>query len=126
MSGNRHERLTTSSTELTQQMAKGTVRIGISGWRYPPWRGVFYPSGLRLADELHYASRSFPTIELNGSFYSLQRPKSYRTWHDVTPKRFVFAVKGGRFITHFKRLKNARQALANFFASGVLELGEKL
>jgi uncharacterized protein YecE (DUF72 family) len=102
------------------------VRVGISGWRYPPWRGVFYPEGLRQKDELAYASRAFPSVELNGSFYSLQRPESYRDWYDATPEDFVFAVKGGRFITHMKRLRNVETALANFFASGLLCLGEKL
>ena len=100
--------------------------IGISGWKYPPWRGVFYPAGLRQAAELSFASRAFPTIELNGSFYSLQRPQSYRAWHDATPDDFVFAVKGGRYITHMKRLRDVKPALANFFASGLLCLGRKL
>jgi uncharacterized protein YecE (DUF72 family) len=99
--------------------------IGISGWKYPPWRGVFYPAGLRQADELSFASRAFPTIELNGSFYSLQRPQSYRAWHDATPEDFVFAIKGGRYITHMKRLRDVKPALANFFASGLLCLGKK-
>jgi uncharacterized protein YecE (DUF72 family) len=103
-----------------------TVRIGISGWRYPPWRGVFYPPGLPQARELHYASRRFDTIEINGSFYSLQRPSSYRRWYDDTPDDFVFAVKGGRFLTHNKKLRDCRAPLANFFASGVLALEEKL
>jgi uncharacterized protein YecE (DUF72 family) len=104
----------------------GAVRIGISGWRYAPWRGVFYPPDLRQRDELAFASRMLPTIELNGSFYSLQRPESYGAWHDETPADFVFAVKGSRYITHMLKLKNAEGALANFFASGVLRLGEKL
>lgn len=103
-----------------------SIRVGISGWRYPPWRGVFYPEQLRQKDELAYASRAFPSIELNGSFYSLQRPESYRAWHDATPENFVFSVKGGRFITHMKRLRDVDTALANFFASGLLCLGEKL
>jgi uncharacterized protein YecE (DUF72 family) len=102
------------------------VRVGISGWTYPPWRGVFYPPGLRQADELTFASRAFPSIEINGSFYSLMRPDSYRAWYDATPASFVFAVKGGRYLTHMLRLRNARAGLANFFASGVLCLGEKL
>jgi uncharacterized protein YecE (DUF72 family) len=102
------------------------ARIGISGWKYPPWRGVFYPEGLRQAAELSFASRAFSTIELNGSFYSLQRPQSYRAWHDATPDDFVFAVKGGRYITHMKRLRDVNSALANFFASGLLCLGRKL
>lgn len=102
------------------------ARVGISGWTYPPWRGVFYPPGLRQADELAFASRTFPSIELNGSFYSLMRPQSYRAWRAAVPEDFVFAVKGGRFITHMKRLKGVETALANFFASGLLCLGEKL
>ncbi|HET9836143.1 MAG TPA: DUF72 domain-containing protein [Rhodanobacteraceae bacterium] len=104
-------------------MAK--IRIGISGWRYPPWRGVFYPKDLVQRDELHYASRRFPSIELNGSFYSLQRPQSYARWYEDTPRGFVFAVKGPRFITHVRRLREIEKPLANFFASGVFELREK-
>jgi uncharacterized protein YecE (DUF72 family) len=103
-----------------------SVRIGISGWRYAPWRGVFYPKGLRQADELRYAAERFDSIELNGSFYSLQRPEYYAAWRDATPEGFVFAVKGSRFITHMKRLRDVEGASANFWASGVLELEDKL
>jgi uncharacterized protein YecE (DUF72 family) len=106
--------------------AAGVVRIGISGWRYPPWRGVFYPPALPQRDELAYASRRMATIEINGSFYSLQRPESYASWHDETPPAFVFSVKGGRFITHMLKLRNVEAALANFFASGVANLRGKL
>lgn len=102
------------------------ARVGISGWRYAPWRGEFYPPGLVQRDELRYAAERLSSIELNGSFYSLQRPSSYEHWRDETPPDFVFAVKGGRFITHMLSLRNARVALANFFASGVLALGPKL
>lgn len=102
------------------------VRIGISGWRYTPWRGVFYPKELPQRLELHYASRVLPTIEINGSFYSLQYPDSYRRWCEDTPAEFVFAVKGPRFITHMKRLKDVEVPLANFFASGVFNLERKL
>ncbi len=105
---------------------KGIVRIGISGWRYEPWRGVFYPNDLPQRDELAYASRRFPTIEINGSFYSLQRPEYYASWHDETPPDFVFSVKGPRFVTHMLKLRNAELALANFFASGVANLRDKL
>jgi len=108
------------------ELATPRARIGISGWTYAPWRKVFYPPGLRQADELAFASREFPTIEINGSFYSLMRPESYRAWHDRVPDDFVFAVKGGRFITHMLRLRNVKTALANFFASGLLCLGHKL
>jgi uncharacterized protein YecE (DUF72 family) len=104
----------------------GNVRIGISGWRYEPWRGVFYPEKLRQKDELAYASSKFPTIEINGTFYSLQRPDYFAQWYDETPPDFQFAVKGGRYITHIRRLKEIEAPLANFFASGVLRLQEKL
>jgi len=102
------------------------VRIGISGWRYPPWRGVFYPPGLPQRRELEHASRAMTSVEINGSFYSLQRPESYQSWRAETPDDFVFAVKGGRFITHMKKLSDVETPLANFFASGVLALGDKL
>src|SRR5688500_6476504 len=106
--------------------ARGDIRSGISGWRYEPWRGVFYPKGLAQHRELQFASRQVPTIEINGSFYSLQRPESYRAWHDATPDGFVFAVKGPRYITHMLRLKGIERPLANFFASGLFALGSKL
>jgi uncharacterized protein YecE (DUF72 family) len=102
------------------------TRIGISGWRYEPWRGIFYPSDLAQRLELNYASRAFPTIEINGSFYSLQTPASYAAWRDDTPDDFVFSVKGPRYITHILRLKNIVRPMANFFASGIFELGPKL
>jgi len=102
------------------------VRIGISGWRYPPWRGVFYPPGLPQAHELRWASERFRSVEINGSFYSLQRPDSYQAWYEATPDDFIFAVKGSRFISHMKRLADAERPLANFFASGLLRLREKL
>jgi uncharacterized protein YecE (DUF72 family) len=102
------------------------IRIGISGWRYEPWRGVFYPPKLRQDDELHFASHTLGSIEINGSFYSLQRPESYAGWFEQTPGDFVFSVKGPRFITHVKRLKEVEMPLANFLASGVLRLGHKL
>lgn len=103
-----------------------TIRIGISGWTYAPWRGVFYPKDLPHKRELEYASRMLNSIEINGSFYSLQRPSSYQKWYEQTPEGFVFSVKGPRFITHMRRLKEIEQPLANFFASGVLGLKEKL
>jgi len=102
------------------------VRIGISGWRYDEWRGIFYPEGLPQHRELEFASHQLPTIEINGSFYSLQLPESYRAWHDATPEDFVFAVKGPRYITHMLRLNDVEQPLANFFASGPFALGSKL
>lgn len=104
----------------------GAVRVGTSGWSYPRWRGDFYPSGLPHRLELAYAAERMTSVEVNGSFYSLQRPSSYRHWREQTPDDFVFAVKGGRFITHLKRLVGVETALANFFASGVLALGPQL
>ncbi|TFZ00945.1 DUF72 domain-containing protein [Ramlibacter henchirensis] len=104
----------------------GKVFIGVSGWRYEPWRGNFYPRGLAQSKELWHAARHFNSIELNGSFYSLQRPSSYAMWAEQTPPGFVFAVKGGRFITHMLKLRNIEAAMGNFFASGLFALGDKL
>jgi uncharacterized protein YecE (DUF72 family) len=104
----------------------GEIRIGISGWNYGGWRGTFYPRELRHADELSFASRQVDTIEINGTHYSLQRPESFAKWYAETPPGFIFAVKGSRFITHLKRLREIEIPLANFFASGVLRLEEKL
>lgn len=104
----------------------GRIRVGISGWRYASWRGDFYPVGLPQRSELTYAASVLDTIELNGPFYSLQRPTSYQRWYDQTPDDFVFAVKGGRYITHLKRLRDVETALANFFASGPALLRQKL
>jgi uncharacterized protein YecE (DUF72 family) len=102
------------------------VRIGISGWRYEPWRGVFYPKTLPHRRELEFAARHFPTLEINGSFYSLQRPEYYEQWYAESPPGFVYAVKGSRYITHMLRLKNIEKPLANFYASGILNLKDKL
>ena len=107
-------------------MAAGVVYIGLSGWRYAPWRGVFYPPDLPQRAELAYASRKHPTIEINGSFYSLQRPEFYARWYAETPSGFVFSVKGPRYVTHMLRLNEVDAAVANFFASGVANLADKL
>jgi uncharacterized protein YecE (DUF72 family) len=104
----------------------GKIHIGISGWRYKGWRGVFYPEKLAQRRELEFASRKFDSIELNGSFYSLQRPDSFSRWYAETPPDFTFAVKGSRYITHMLRLRNVEGPLANFFAQGILRLGTKL
>jgi len=104
----------------------GKVHIGISGWRYKGWRGVFYPEKLPQRKELEFASRRFDTIELNGSFYSLQRPESFSRWHAETPQDFTFSVKGSRYITHMRRLRDVEAPLANFFAQGLLRFGAKL
>ncbi|MFH5824140.1 DUF72 domain-containing protein [Georgenia sp. AZ-5] len=102
------------------------VRVGISGWRYAPWRGSFYPRGLPQRRELEFVAARMASVEINGSFYSLQRPARYRAWYGQTPPDFVFAVKGGRFITHLKKLVDVGTPLANFFASGPLALEDKL
>jgi uncharacterized protein YecE (DUF72 family) len=104
----------------------GDIRIGISGWRYKPWRGVFYPKGLPQKRELPFAAEHFRSIEINGTFYSLQIPSSFEHWAAETPNDFVFAVKGPRYITHMLKLKNVDAALSNFFASGIFRLGKKL
>jgi uncharacterized protein YecE (DUF72 family) len=102
------------------------IRIGISGWRYKGWRGVFYPQKLPQKRELEYAAGIFRSVEINGTFYSLQRPENFSAWATATPDDFVFAVKGPRFITHMKRLKDVEIPLANFLASGIFRLGRKL
>ncbi|HCJ30703.1 MAG TPA: DUF72 domain-containing protein [Pseudomonas sp.] len=102
------------------------IHIGISGWRYAPWRGDFYPKGLTQKNELKFASRAVSSIEINGSFYSLQRPELYTAWYDETPKGFVFSVKAPRYITHILRLRDVEKPIANFLASGVLALKDKL
>ena len=107
-------------------MPRADIRIGISGWTYKPWRGSFYPRGLRQKDELTYAAGIFGAIEINGTFYGLQRPEAFARWAEATPEDFVFAVKGSRYITHLRRLRDARIPLANFLASGPLRLGGKL
>jgi uncharacterized protein YecE (DUF72 family) len=102
------------------------MRIGLSGWSYDGWDGSFYPVGLPDRRRLAYASRRFNSLEVNGSFYGLLTPETYRRWYDDTPRGFRFAVKGSRFITHNKKLKNVETPLANYFASGLLLLREKL
>jgi uncharacterized protein YecE (DUF72 family) len=102
------------------------IRIGISGWRYEPWRGVFYPTGLPQRRELEFAAHHFPTVEINGSFYSLQRPEYYEEWYRESPAGFVYSLKGSRYITHMLKLRNVEKPLANFLASGILNLKDKL
>jgi len=104
----------------------GKIRVGVSGWSYDRWRGDFYPEDLPRKRWLHWISRRFDTLEANGSFYSLQTPSTYQSWYDETPRSHRIALKGSRFITHNKKLGDVRIALANFLASGVLALREKL
>ncbi len=100
--------------------------VGISGWTYPDWRGHFYPKGLTQKKELEYCSRQMNSVEINGTFYAIQKPASFHKWYSETPEDFVFAVKANRYLTHIRRLKDAETPLANFLASGVLSLKEKL
>jgi uncharacterized protein YecE (DUF72 family) len=106
----------------------GEIRIGISGWRYKGWRNSFYPRGLKQASELPFAAALFPSIEINGTHYSLQSLESWQHWYAQTPPDFVFSVKGARYLTHLLRFRgdSARVACANFFAQGLLSLNEKL
>lgn len=112
---------------MTKKTAKaGTIRVGIGGWTFEPWRGVFYPPKLAQSKELTYASRHVTAIEINGTYYGSQKPESFRKWHDETPADFVFSVKGPRFATNRKVLGEAGESIARFYASGVAELGPKL
>jgi uncharacterized protein YecE (DUF72 family) len=104
----------------------GELRVGVSGWAYREWKEVFYPKGLARREELAYASAHVNSLEINGTFYSLQTPKTFEKWFDDTPDDFVFALKGSKFITHQKKLLDSEIPLANYFASGVLLLGKKL
>ena len=98
-----------SKEPLGEASQAGTIRIGISGWRYAGWRGHFYPKGLAQRRELGFAAKTFSSVAINGTFYSLQRPSSFQRWASETPSDFVFAVKGGRFITHMKKLVGVRR-----------------
>jgi len=104
----------------------GEIRIGISGWHYAPWRGVFYPEGLPAHAQLAFAAERFRSIEVNGTFYRLQRPEDFERWDSQTPANFVFALKGPRYITHMLKMRRLTAPLANFLASGPLRLGAKL
>ena len=115
-----------SQTNQRNVTTSHKIRIGISGWRYVGWRGRFYPKNLPQNRELEFAAKTFNSVEINGTFYSLQLPSSYRQWYNTAPRGFLFAVKGPRFITHMKRLRDSERPLANFFASGLLALREKL
>ena len=104
----------------------GAIRAGFGGWTFAPWRGVFYPEKLAQAKELGFASRRVTSIEINGTYYGSQKPESFRKWFDETPDNFVFAVKGPRFATNRRVLAEAGDSIERFYASGVLELGDKL
>ena len=108
------------------QYGAGKVRVGIGGWTYEPWRGVFYPEGLAQKRELEYASRKLTSIEINGTYYGSQKPASFAKWHEETPDGFIFALKGPRFATNRRVLAEAGPSIERFFESGVMELKEKL
>ena len=99
------------------------IRVGVAGWTYAPWRGVFYPREVKREQELAYAASQMRAIEINGTFYGMQRPEAFASWAEQVPADFVFAVKGPRDITHVRRLRDVRVPLANFLASGLLRLG---
>ena len=107
-------------------MTPGRIHIGVGGWTFPPWRGVFYPPGLAQAKELEFASRQLTSIEINGTYYGSQKPESFRKWAAETPDGFVFSVKGPRFATNRRTLAEAGESIDRFFASGVTELGDRL
>ncbi|MGF9691323.1 DUF72 domain-containing protein [Rhizobium sp. 0TCS1.26] len=121
-----HADLITAGALSTDRTPGAKIRIGISGWSYAGWRGVFYPPKLRHADELRFAAERFRSIEINGSFYRMQTPQNFGDWQAQTPDTFEFAVKGPKFITHMKGLRDVEVPLANFLASGPLRLGRKL
>lgn len=104
----------------------GRIYIGIGGWNFAPWRGSFYPKGLKQSEELHYASRKLTSIEINSTFYGLQKPATFQKWHDETPDDFVFSLKAPRFVMHRKDLATAKPGLERFLESGLSNLGAKL
>jgi len=104
----------------------GKILVGVGGWNFAPWRGSFYPKGLTQARELHYASRELTSIEINSTFYGLQKPATFEKWRDETPDGFVFSVKAPRFVTLRKDLASAASSISRFLESGVLQLGAKL
>jgi uncharacterized protein YecE (DUF72 family) len=107
-------------------MARGRIRIGIGGWTYPPWRGVFYPPGLPQKSELEFASNRLGAIEINATFYGRQSPKSWEKWAETVPDGFQFAIKGSRFCVTRPRLADAGEGVATYFAQGFSALGTKL
>jgi uncharacterized protein YecE (DUF72 family) len=107
-------------------MSEGQIRVGIGGWTYPPWRGVFYPEKLPQSKELEYASSALTAIEINATFYGRQKPKSWESWERVAPEGFRFAVKGSRFCVMKSKLAEAGEGLSGFFAQGFTALGPKL
>jgi uncharacterized protein YecE (DUF72 family) len=108
------------------KVTPGTIRIGVGGWTYEPWRGAFYPADLAHKRELEYASRRLTSIEINGTFYGSQKPATFDRWHDETPSNFVFSLKAPRYATHRKVLAEAGKSIERFYSSGVMQLKDKL
>src|SRR5665213_1586393 len=111
---------------LGRRRMAGQIRAGIGGWTFEPWRGVFYPPGTRQADELAFASRRVTTIEINGTYYSSQKPETFAKWAAQTPEGFVFALKASRFCTNRRVLADAGESVARVLGQGLVELGERL
>jgi uncharacterized protein YecE (DUF72 family) len=134
--GARHRRVDDVGSPLVDRAARGDgdvpqdakpqIRVGVGGWTFEPWRGVFYPEGLAQKRELEYASRKLTSIEINGTFYGSQKPESFAKWHDETPDNFIFALKGPRFTTNRRVLAEAGESVERFFNSGVMLLRDKL
>lgn len=108
------------------QGASPTIRVGIGGWTYAPWRGTFFPEGLPHARELEYASQRLTAIEINGTYYSTQKPATFAKWRDETPDGFVFSLKASRYATNRRELAGAKDSILRFVNSGIAELGPKL
>src|SRR5690349_15903901 len=104
----------------------GKIFVGVGGWNFAPWRETFYPKGVTQARELHYASRELTSIEINSTFYGLQKPATFQKWHDETPDGFVFSVKAPRFVMLRKDLATGAESIERFLGSGLLNLGDKL
>ena len=111
---------------MSPQHRAGAIRVGIGGWTYPAWRGVFYPEDLPHAQELEYASRQLTAIEVNGTYYSSQKPATFAKWRDATPDGFVFTLKASRYATNRRQLAGAKDSVKRFVHSGIAELGPKL
>jgi uncharacterized protein YecE (DUF72 family) len=111
---------------MSPQHRTGAIRVGIGGWTYPAWRGVFYPEDLPHAQELEYASRQLTAIEVNGTYYSSQKPATFAKWRDATPDGFVFTLKASRYATNRRQLAGAKDSVERFVHSGIAELGPKL
>ena len=107
-------------------MSEGRIRIGVGGWTYPPWRGVFYPEKLPQAKECEYATRAMTAIEINATFYGRQKPKSWENWERIAPDGFQFAIKGSRYCVSRSKLAESGESIANFFGQGFEVLGPKL